>query len=523
MRSTAGLLSGVAVLLAWVAAAAVFFRRPLVSGIRSITGDNGDARLIIYLHEHWIQVLRGLVSWRNPAFFSPAGDTLGYTDTFVLDELFYAPLRVVGADPFLAYEVTLILLTLVGYAGAYRLLGRVLPDQRAIRAGLAVTFTCSNMMYVQGGHTQLSAIYWIPAIVLLLLRVHERPGRAVGAVFLAGLALGLLFLSTFYVAWFFTVTTLLWSAVRWALERRADPDVRSRHGREVLARYRKQALAGVVGAAIGGIPFLLVYLPNFGSSRSFGVVAGYAAQPRDVLNTGARNFLWGPPTRRIFGSSPRITNGELGFGLTPTLLVGLLAATVYLVQRFVRDTGDRRLLGSALATAVTCWAAILLPMKVFGLSLWYLIWLLVPGARAIRAIDRIGVIAGLLAPVVVAFVLADLLRRAGAAPAAGRRVVVGFGVLTLLLAFEQFNVGRNAGLDRTAELGALQAVPDPPRALPRLLPDRSHEPAPAGLRQQHRRHADLADRHLARHPAGHHQRLLRQFPRWIRGGCGPRQ
>lgn len=438
----------------------VFFRGPLLSGLTSITGDSGDTRLIIYLHEHWLQVARGLARWRDPAFFYPTADALGYTDTFLLDEIFYAPLRWCGMDEFLAYQLTLVLLSLVGYVGAYHLLGRILPGHRTYCAALATVFTFSNMLYVQAGHTQLFAVYWIPAIVLLLLRVRTKPGRAAGPAFTAGLAIGLLFLSTFYVAWFFLFAVVLWSVVRWLLWRAGSP--RGDHPWRSLTRFRKEVLFLAAGTGVGGIPFLLVYLPNFGASRSFGVVSGYAAQPRDIFNTGARNYLWGPLTRKVFGSSPRITNGELGFGLTPILLIALSAATAYLVWRFVVETGDRSRTGTALATAVTCWSAIVLPMKVFGLSLWYLVWLLIPGARAVRAIDRIGVIAALLAPVVIAFVLADLLRRTGMTPSAQPRVLACCVALALVLIVEQFNIGRNAGLDRVAELDALRAVPDPP-------------------------------------------------------------
>lgn len=460
---TVRLVPAVSVLLGWAVGATLFFRRPIFTGFSAITGDSGDTRLIIYLHEHWLQVLRGLDSWRNPGFFHPAVDTSGYADTFILNEVFYAPLRWCGMDPFLAYQVTLVLLSLVGYLGAYQLLSRILSRQRILRAALATVFAFSNMLYVQAGHTQLFAVYWIPFILVLLMRIGRNPGQAAGSAFLAGLAIGLLFLSTFYVAWFFVLTAVLWCFARWMLWRPGTTDRRFLGpGRKVVRRFRREVLSLVVGAAVGGIPFLLVYLPNFGSSRSFDVVSGYAAQPLDIFNTGSRNWLWGPLTRTAFGSSPRIRNGELGFGLTPILLVTLVGATGYLIRRFLTDVGDRQLIGTALATAVTCWSAIVLPMKVFGLSLWYSVWLLVPGGRAIRAIDRIGVIAALLAPLVIAFVIADLLRRTTSTPVARKRMLAGIAAVTVALTVEQFNVGRNAGLDRSAEVAALQLVPDPP-------------------------------------------------------------
>ncbi|MET3805828.1 hypothetical protein ABIB25_002836 [Nakamurella sp. UYEF19] len=105
-------------LVVWMLGAAFFFRQPLFTGFDSITGDSGDARLIIYLHEHWVQVLQANASWRDPAFFFPARGVFGYSDTFVLNEVFYAPLRLIGLDQFVAYEWTLVLLTLVGCLGA---------------------------------------------------------------------------------------------------------------------------------------------------------------------------------------------------------------------------------------------------------------------------------------------------------------------------------------------------------------------------------------------------------------------
>ncbi len=453
--------------LLWLSGAVVFFRGPLFSGLRNITGDNGDTRLIVYLHEHWISVLRGLVSWRDPPFFFPTTDTLGYSDTFVLDELFYAPLRLFGCDPYIAFQGTLVLLTLVGFVGFYFLSGRILPGHRAICALLALAFTFSNMMYVQAGHSQLYGVYWLPAVVLLVLRARTERKAGQWAAFLAGLLLGVLLLSTYYVAWFFLLIALLWRVTLGLLRRTA------RTGRpsgicDLVLRHRRRAVAFIAGAMIGGIPFLIVYLPDLGhGGRALGIALDYAAQPRDIINTGARNYFWGPLTRRVYGHSTRIVNGEVGFGLTPILLVTLIGATIYLIRRYA---AARPAIGAMpLATAVAAWTAVILPMKFFGVSLWSVIWLVVPGARAIRAVDRMGVITGLLAPLVLAFAIADLLQRVGvgrqdARPGARRRNLIGSAtVVLLLITLEQFNGGRNAAIDRPAELAALASVPLPPQ------------------------------------------------------------
>lgn len=448
-----------ALFLLWAAAALVFFRHPIFSGLRTITGDNGDTRLIIYLHEHWLLVLRGLASWRDPAFFFPATDTLGYSDTFILDALFYAPLRLAGLDTYVAFQWTLVLLSLIGFIGTYRLLRWVLPEQRWICAGLALTFTFSNMLYVQAGHSQLYSVYWLPLIVILVLRARSE--QRLGPAFLAGLLLGILFLSTFYVAWFFVLSSLIWYVAR----RRLTPGRTAwRQGlKGFWIGHRRRILAFAAGTSIGGVPFLVVYLPTLGQgSRSLESVLGYAAQPTDVLNTGAHNYFWGPITRGIFGSSARIFNGELGFGLTPVLLISLLVATIYFIRRFRAGPSDERIGAAPLATVITCWAAILLPLKMFGVSLWIIIWLVVPGAHAIRAVDRMGVIAGLLAPVVIAIAIADLQQRGAFRRGVRRRIEFASAAIVVLIALEQLNVGNNATINRPAELAGLSSVPMPP-------------------------------------------------------------
>ena len=72
---------------------AQFFGSTIWSGFRLSSGDEGDATLIAFLHEHVYQSLLGHASLRNPQFFYPTPGVLGYTDAFLLNQIFYAPLR----------------------------------------------------------------------------------------------------------------------------------------------------------------------------------------------------------------------------------------------------------------------------------------------------------------------------------------------------------------------------------------------------------------------------------------------
>jgi hypothetical protein len=81
---------------------------------------------------------------------------------------------------------------------------------------------------------------------------------------------------------------------------------------------------------------------------------------------------------------------------------------------------------------------------------------------------------------VIAFAIADVMDRAAREPRLRRRVVAASLLLVAsAMTAEQYNIGRNAGLDRTTELAQLAAVPTPPsycRAFFLTIP-KDHPPA----------------------------------------------
>jgi hypothetical protein len=94
-------------------------------------------------------------------------------------------------------------------------------------------------------------------------------------------------------------------------------------------------------------------------------------------------------------------------------------------------------------------------------SLWVLVWQL-PGARAIRSIDRIEIVSGLLATLCLAAVAGELspaVRTAGAR--AGMWRMAGLAALALV-AIEQINTSVPSELNRPAQLALLRSVPPAP-------------------------------------------------------------
>ena len=372
----------------WAVVAVLVFRRPFFSGFTVLSGDIGDSKLIVYLHEHWVQVVLGKAAWRDPAFFYPTKGVSGYSDTFVLDEVFYAPLRAIGMDMFLAYQWTLILSTLLGFLGMFYLCRRIVGPHPMFASLLALTFAFSNTLIVQIVHSQLFAVEWIPLLVLLVLRSGQAQRRTIGWSYAAaaGLLSGLLFLSTYYVAWFSALALALWLLVYVLLA------LCSRPGRTglwaALRHHVGRAVAFVVAFAVGLVPFVAIYLPILEGQggRSYATVLAYAARPSDMVDVGPSNFLWTDALRASLPDTYTKHSQEVAFGLTPVLLTLLVVAVAWFGYRVIATRARRPSEVVAFTTAAVGVMLILLPVRAsYGLP-WRLVWILVPGSQAIRAI-----------------------------------------------------------------------------------------------------------------------------------------
>jgi len=462
-RGFSGLPVTVQAVICWIPGCVVFFRDEITSGFDRIGGDGADARLVVVLHEHWVNVFRGRVSWTSPNFFYPAKGTLGYADTLFLNQIFYAPMRALGLDSFLAFEWTVILLSLVGFAGFFTLCRRVLGLGIGVSLALATAFAFANNLNIVSVHPQLYSVYWFPLLLLLALRVARAPGRwwqsFWGAI--AGLLFGLILFSTYYIAWFIVLAAVVFALVFLPLQ------LRSAGWRRCvdLARSKLSGLLGFLGGAIVGlVPFLIVYVPVLRSTggRTYEQVMTYAATPRDVLNLGGSNYVWGSLVRAHLPVE-HLTNTETSLAVTPVLVILAAGAMVFAIRMW-RSTELAILTRLCAAASVTALVLALLPIR-FGVgSLWRVPWVLMPGVEGIRAIDRVEIVIAPIVCLTVALGLAIAQRTRRPLARRSQAVSVGLALLLVLAVVEQLNVGEFAGIDRSIENKRLREAPQPPES-----------------------------------------------------------
>jgi hypothetical protein len=444
----------------WLVGALVFFREQWDSGFKSLQGNDGDTRLAAYFAEHWFQVLHGQASWLNPSFFYPVKGVLGWSDTFFLYEVFYAPLRLLGADPFLALQLTVIIFSLIGFVTFVYLvrLGFGTPLPAALACGLFFTF--SNALWFHVSSVQLSGIWLVPSVPLLALlawRAARAGRRSRAGVFagVAGLLWALILYSTYYVGWFSTlglviVAILLMLVGGMPFIRRALSDLRAG---SVLIIF------GLAGLAIGLIPFVRTYLPTRHQLR-YSVVLQFAGSLRDVVNVGYGNVLWSHLLTHVVKT--RASNYELSYAVTPVVMLltvggGAIALWLLLSHRQHR-LGVARL---AVALAGTAIVLTLLPLHTRFGTPWAIIWHL-PGASAMRAIDRVQVVTSMFAALTIAAAATEV----SAAISGWRRPRAWQSAVLVLLAValvEQLNTTPNSSINRQTQVRLLQSTPAPPQ------------------------------------------------------------
>jgi hypothetical protein len=449
----------VAVVGTWLVGALVTFRASVFHGFGPIVGNRGDGRLLGLLHEHWLDVVRGRAAWRTPTFFHPMSNTLGYSDTMVLNEVFYAPLRAVGFDRYAALQLTMILLTLVGFVGWYLVGTRLVAAPRSLVLALALVAVFANSLYVQLLHMQMLSIHWVPWLVLLIARVWraDRLREQLPAAAAAGALFGLLLWSTYYIAWF---AAFVGGLIAVAVAVRCRRSLRAVGVRGVLDRGWRPALAATAGAALPIAGFLFTYLPTIqnSGSRSFDDAYHYSPGPADLLNVGRGNLLWGRGVEVLLGTR-RADNPELASAVTPLVVLALLACAVALFRHRRSSTTTTSETLAQVLVGVTL-VLPLLSVHIGAFTPWRLVWL-VPGASGLRAIGRIQLIAAWLAPMAMLCTIVSV-RRQRQAVAMSRSAVAAVVLTIGLLVVEQCNTASVAKLDRAAELAFIRHTPAPP-------------------------------------------------------------
>ncbi|TDF67698.1 hypothetical protein [Cupriavidus sp. L7L] len=440
--------------LTFAACICVLLRYQLANKFTTLHGDRYDMVIVVTILEHWYHVFRGEAQWTQVAYFFPYGRTIAQTDAYFLVGVAYFPFRALGLDPFLATELSGVILKAVGFFGAWWMARRVfaLPFSWALL--VAAMFTLSNAMTVHGQRLQLATVALTPVVgtmvwiaVKAFLTSDGQRLRWFGAG--AGVLLGMWCLTCFYMAWFFSffLTILLIVVVAFG-----GHDGLKLLGQAFRKHYLSLALVLIV-TAVAMAPFIYAFLPKSMEVgvRSYETVAPNTIPLQNVLQVGHENLLFGPIYNAIISYIfPNYRpNGEYyNTGVTPIVFFLFACGVGALLLR--RDWSSRDLLAPAVViAALIAWG---LALNVGGHSAWYFVYQWFPGAQALNVVSALQILLAL--PVMV--IAVQFLSKTEAS----RPILV--LIVGLLLAGE-LNKSHQA-LDRNAEIERIRLAEQPPPA-----------------------------------------------------------
>jgi len=159
----------VVVVVTWLVGASVFFS---LSGRADLTGSwatPATPRLIVYLNEQWFLTLKGSQPWRSPPLLSGKGPSRVTPTPSFSRQLFFVPFRLLGAEPFLAFQLTIIALSLVAFVCFVIFVRIAFQAPLFVAAVGALVFTFANNLSEHVGSPQMFGIYFVPPIALLAL------------------------------------------------------------------------------------------------------------------------------------------------------------------------------------------------------------------------------------------------------------------------------------------------------------------------------------------------------------------
>jgi hypothetical protein len=356
----------------------------LASGLRLTQADLLDSRFNHYLLEHsylWLNHDPNHASFWNAPFEYPAPNVLAYSDVMISFAPPYWAWRAVGFLPDTAFQLWMLTVATINFLMAFFVLRRGMRFRTAGAWCGAVLFAAMGSRAAQLEHQQLYCQFYVLLTFYALIRLFESPNSRNDAsrgqwIMLAGAGLALQFWGGFYMGFFLLLTIAIGLTCAMIL-----PASRRRLREVMTGRAWAILIVTAVGMSIALAPLAIHYLQV---ARAEGkpddaAVTAMLPTPKSWLYMGPDSLLYG---RLQWAFDDQPVREELAIG------VGFLT----LIAAAMGFSRGRRQITYKLLGAVTLTVIILATRIHEHSSLWWHVRSFVPGAFAIRAVARIGLL-----------------------------------------------------------------------------------------------------------------------------------
>ncbi|MEW5421722.1 hypothetical protein [Amorphus sp. 3PC139-8] len=383
---------------------------------------------------------------------------MGYNDTYLLLGLTFSGIRSLGLDALIAQELSHIIFRIIGFLCTWIFFRRYLSGS-VFSAAFAATLTVvlHSAAYAVS-NTQLSLVGLTPFELILLaelLRSAEE-GALLKGILIGG-GIGLLFgswlMTAFYMAWFTGVFIIVGVIALALFDRRL---LASTTAKFCTNRMWLTPIAAVLVASPFLYCFLWLYAPKLAETggQPFSEIVRFLLPfPGGFLGLAGENWLWSDLINATIYAPSQGTFLEIsGYSaFTPLMTICFVAAAIS-VNWWTR--GLSRSLRAAIICAVIAISTLYIAQMRFGsVSPWEIIYQIVPGAAAIRVVNRISLLLALPAACVIALWLQ--LR------VAKYSIIIAF-LLGLSVILEQYSTLDMARMETGSIARFIDSIPSPP-------------------------------------------------------------
>ena len=443
-----------------------------ISNFNLVPGDKGDSRLLIFILEHWLNVISGQEMIFQLNMFYPDKLALGYSDALFLFAIPYIVFRKLGFDYFTSYQLLHVFMNSFGY------LTGILMMRSALKVNLyycvigAVLLTSLNAMQVQVGHGQMLGFYFYPLLVLFIynfLSASDKDNLKVWLNLISfSILFGLLFFTSYYPAWFFMLSLALFGFLYIIISSRFGVSDIFKKIYKFFKQRKLQILISLVVFILSLVPFLITYMPVvfLHLDRSFDDVLYFSPEFKDIINVSQYNYLWSPVLNMYhFDYGKILFQLEVQMGSPIVILILFLVFYLYLFFK-IKNNAKIEAHACDLFIFVSSTLAFLifaLIIKYQNFSLWYIIYRFVPGATALRAVGRFMIVVNIIIVVTVIYVLNKLydINKENTIPNKRYLVNIILILLPLFLIFEQVNSPSMFYLDKSEQISFLSRYGEP--------------------------------------------------------------
>ncbi len=373
------------------------FYPTLFSGFARVQSDAGDTRHLNFVLEHGHRWLfgGGQVALLSPPVFFPEPGTAAYSELLLGVLPFYSPWRAAGFAPDTAFQLWMLTVGALNFAAGTVFFRRGLRLDALPAACAAFLFSFGGARLSQLNHQHLLPHFYTLVALYGLVRLFDarapRRPATYAALFFGGLVLQVY--ATYLYGWFLGFG--LFVAAGWAL---AKPDTR-RELASALVKHRLPLVLGVALSAVALVPLGAAYWTAAKSVglRDFSEAEGMLPRVQSWLYQGPDNWLFGWLARfSTFSQLPVEGEHRIGLGPLTTVVVGLT---------FWKERSRPLVRLLALATGTLVLGTM---MYRWHFSPWRWVFGAVPGAAAIRAVCRVGLMLAVPASVAVGLFLQRL-------------------------------------------------------------------------------------------------------------------